>query len=353
MKSKIKLALIYGGKGLERDISVKGAENFIRHVDDDLFTVIPVFIAPDGRWMTIKKNGTSIVRRLPSEGELTETASPINLGNRGALITQDGELVEIDAAFPLLHGDYGEDGTVQGALESAGIPLIGCETSASALCCDKIYTKAIAEHLEIPTAKWIAAIGMSTREAQSKAESKIGFPLFIKPARLGSSFGAAAVRRGKDFADSYENAARLGSGRVLIERLVETDAELECVGYTQKSKLIFTKIGCIRYNADFYDYDTKYNGAGTTTVGISDELESKYGDILRSYSKKLADFIGIRGLCRFDFFLDRCGNLLFNEINTMPGFTESSLCPTLIGDDSGELVKALSEIIVSSVGEKR
>ena len=344
MSEKLKLALIYGGKGLEREVSAVGARNLLPYLND--FETLPIFINEKGLWL-IAKNSSESGERMPDQAADTERVSPLSLDGGGGFTDGNGVIVPIDVAFPLLHGDFGEDGSVQGALESAGIPHFGCKAAESGLCHDKIYTKIIAESLGIPTAQWFPAIGLSAKEAEERIEESLGFPVFVKPARLGSSFGASPVKRREDFKAIYEKAKELGGGRVLVERLVDVISELECVYLKTKSKELFTRIGEIRCSSDFYDYDTKYKSRDGAEVIALSPLEEKHGKTVRTYSERLKRLIGIRDLSRFDFFLDSSGRILFNEINTVPGFTPSSLCPALIeasGEDLGRsLYSAISK----------
>ena len=343
MNKRTRLALIYGGMGLESEISVIGAKNLYRYVKD-VFEVVPIFVDKNGVWLT-KVEITKEYSELPESSELTLAVTPINLGKRGCLISCEGEILPIDVAFPLLHGDFGEDGSIQGSLETANIPYFGCKPAESGLCYDKIYTKILADSLGIPTAKWISAIDTSTDEARRKAESEIGYPMFVKPARLGSSFGACPVKDSKGFESAYATAKKLGSGRVLIEKLVNVSSELECVYFKAKNKELFTKIGEIKYESDFYDYDTKYKFSSSASVIPDSVLDDDHGDKIREYSKRLRELIGIRDLARFDFFLDSTGKILFNEINTIPGFTDKSLAPELIKSSFDDLETVLSSAL--------
>ena len=341
MKDKLNLLLIYGGRGLEAEISAVGAENLFPYLISSL-DVIPVFIDKKGTWLTARERPKD---RLPFTSELTKVISPVSNSMGKGILYEDGSFEKTDIALPLLHGDFGEDGSIQGMLETLGIPFFGCKAVESCVCYDKIYAKLIAKYLKIPTVKWISATDLSFEDAERMAQSSIGYPMFIKPARLGSSFGASVVKNKSDFQKSYEKAKELGGGKVLIEELVKIEAELECVYFGSKSKELFTKIGDIRYKSDFYDYDAKYKSEGTALVSALSPYEERFGDILRSYSKKLKDFIGIRDLARFDFFLDREGRLFFNEINTVPGFTKSSLAPRLIEISGEDLKKSFEQLL--------
>ena len=352
MNKKIDLALIYGGRGLERNVSVKSAENLVRRLDDGLFSLLAVFIDECGRWVIASDKYTSPSEGLPTPSGSGIAVAPFKTAVGGGFITESGGLISVDAALPVLHGDFGEDGSVQGALVSAGIPIVGCSVEASALGSDKIYTKAVAEYLKIPTSPWIPAVDLPAKCALIRAEESLGYPMFIKPARLGSSFGAGAVRCREDFDKIYSKASILGCGRVLIERMIPVAAELECLYFSAEGKRYFTNIGEITYSSDFYDYDTKYGNGSSASISPRSAREGIYGERIREYSERIRELVGIEGLCRFDYFLDGDGGLFFNEINTMPGFTSHSLSPLLIEETGISLTEALSSLIREAVGRK-
>ncbi|MBQ8322159.1 MAG: D-alanine--D-alanine ligase [Clostridia bacterium] len=334
-ETKTNVALIFGGRGQEHNISVKSAKFIYPLIDRDLFRVYPVLISKTGRWL------------LCGECDLLPKREVYPAITRcgGALVAKD-ELIPIGCAFPVLHGDFGEDGTVTGALESAGIKYVGPGVRAGAITSDKIYTKIVAEHLGIPTAKWVCGKGEATSElidtVRERAEAAFGYPMFIKPSRLGSSIGASVARSRRDFATSYKKAAELCDGVVIVEELVDIDFELECAYFGTKSKQIFTNPGQIKSGSDFYDYESKYvlNTASVSAEGVSRDIAER----INGYARRLCGFLEIRHLSRFDFFLTKSKDILFNEINTIPGFTEISLYPKLIslaGISGRELVNTL------------
>ena len=240
---------------------------------------------------------------------------------------------------------------MQGALECVGIPFVGCPTLPSAICYDKATTKAVAESLSIPTVPWRLLTAADIRSAKKEAESFMKYPFFLKPSGLGSSFGAAVIENAPDFDKSSERAYDLGGGRVLIEELVDIDAELECGYFATKCAELFTNVGEIRCNEGFYDYDTKYisDSAKTSSIApVSDEMNGR----IKEFSRELGERIGIRGIARFDYFLTRDGRLLFNEINTIPGFTDTSLYPKMLEASGLDVKEALTELITDAIGER-
>ena len=334
MKSITKntVALIFGGRGYEHDVSVEGAKFVFPLIDRSRYKALPIYIKKSGEW-TIPKGGVSASpEEIVTEKVDLEVVHP-TFAKRVGGISYGDKFIPIRCAFPLLHGDYGEDGVIAGVLKNSNIPFIGCDVEAGALCSDKAYTKIVAEHLGIPTAKWTLGYGStiaSARRAKERAEKLFSYPMFIKPCGLGSSVGASPVRSESEFDVAYLKAARLGCGRVLIEELISIEKELECAYFATKGKELFTNLGQISCNSSFYDYSEKYSNASSARVDATSDATEKITEKIKEYSKLLTDIIGIRDIARIDYFLTRDGEIIFNEINTMPGFTGGSLYPRLL-----------------------
>ena len=324
-----KIALIYGGEGFEHEISVMSAENLYNLIDGEIYEVIKVKIEKNGQWYLCAERGKKEVK-IPTFPARIE-------GSSGFLVKN--KILPIDCIVPCLHGNMGEDGVIQGALTAAGIKYVGQDVYASAFTADKAFTKLAAEHLKIPTARFITLSKKTSEEAKIKAEGEIGYPMFIKPARLGSSLGAKPILNSDEFCEAYENALKYDD-RVMIEELVSYEYELEC-GYFNGN---ISAGGKILSDGAFYDFDAKYKK--NTRVEVSTGKDGIAESIAAEYSKRLADFIGIRHLARIDFFVTRGGEVLFNEINAFPGMTASSLYPKLtvdIGCREGEFINLLIE----------
>ena len=333
MKEKLlpTVALIFGGRGHERDVSTKGAEYVFPLIDDAVYRKIPIFIEKNGAWLIPALRDISACPRALADGVIPSTeCAPAYLNSSPGLLTE-GEFIPLAAAFPLLHGDFGEDGTVQGALENAKIPFVGCDVQASAISRDKAFVKTIAKHLGIPTARWLYLIGKFDESMIKDAESEIGYPAFVKPARLGSSVGASPAKNRAELDVALRRALAVGSGRAIVEKLVDVESELECGYFFAKDKELFTNIGKISYTSNFYDYETKYKNSCATLRTNADVTERERNKI-REYSSALVRMLGISGMSRIDFFRTSDGRILFNEINTIPGFTESSLYPRLLSE---------------------
>lgn len=306
-EKKPTVAVIFGGRGKERSVSLKGKDYLISLIDRDKYDLKPICIEEDGRW---NLDGEEI---LLCEG--------------GFYQPERRENIRINCAFPLLHGDFGEDGVVQGALECHNIPYVGCDTSAGAVCRDKSFVKIIAKSLEIPTLPFVSLFrGEGLDYAVRRAEEKLNYPMFIKPARLGSSIGASAARSQRELVSALRLAFSL-SERAVAEPYLSDKRELEC-GYLQvKGKEIFTNPGEIKIKG-VYGYDEKYL-SGDTELSIRANIGYEICEDVREYSRRLVRALGVRDLSRVDFFLSG-DDLYLNEINTMPGFTEGSLYPKLI-----------------------
>lgn len=337
------LAFIYGGRGLEREVSLLGADFLLPIIEKCGYGCIPVYITEDGRW-TVLRHGNEFLR--PDKYEGGESAGLINLGGRGGLCL-GGECIVINCAFPLLHGDFGEDGSVQGALETASIPYVGEGILNSVLCLDKAACRALGDRLSLPGAKWISPpLGISPDGAADLAGSSLCYPMFIKPRSLGSSIGACAALSREELISAYKGASDNQRRRVIIEEQVNIACELEIGVIHSKGKYIFTKIGKITNGRGFYSYHDKYSTDSPASVESVCDIDPEIEGRIVEYARSLALALDLRSIARMDFFLDKRGEIYFNEINTMPGFTASSLFPRLFSD-IGISPSELVEILIS------
>lgn len=330
---KTTVALIWGGCGKEHDVSCMGYPYVLALLKKVGYTVISVYIDRQSRWYIVK-NG----RRTPT--------FPIMLSGKCGLYTEK-EIVEIDVALPLLHGDRGESGEIQGLLDAAGIKYVGADVPCGALCLDKSHCKCVADTLGIPSAKWQSfSRPISPRDALKLCLEKFPFPMFIKPRRLGSSVGAYVARNEEEFIHSFERTSQIENRFIMVEELIESKRELECAFYSAKGTTFITRPGEILLDG-FYGYDEKYKG--NTQTDISAKIDTDTWQMLQKYSLILADEIGLRHLARIDFFLTDKG-LLFNEINTLPGFTHESLYPKMIEAAGIPPEIALKDFIEDALG---
>ena len=322
------IALLFGGRGAEHEISLAGHRTLRRLIDREKYRITDIFIDKSGDFYIDNTDGEKYpvfpVKRLGKSGFL---------GSSG--------LIEVDAVFPLLHGDFGEDGRVQGLLECASLPFIGEGTRVGAITADKAATKAIAERLGIPVASYtVHRLSESASEAEKRASSTLGYPMFIKPTGLGSSIGASAAESRDEFIRAYSEAVSLGD--VMAESLVPDKRELECAFLYYRGELVVSRPSEILCRGT-YGYKEKYR-LKTKTRTVAD-VPKEISDTAREYSLALAKEIGIFSLARIDFFLSG-KTLIFNEINTLPGLTESSMYLKMLkneGYNEPDVIDALIE----------
>ena len=333
---KKRILLLAGGQSGEHEVSLMSARSVLAALPRDRFDVTPVAISKQGRW-------------LPP----TDTRQALESGAAGT----GGDLVlhrvasaeGYDAVFPLLHGPMGEDGTVQGLLTLAGIPFVGSGVLGSAVSMDKVMTKQVLASAGIPQVEWRLAV---RREWQSDADSvrsraaELGFPLFVKPANLGSSVGISKVQGAQELDAALDLAFSLDRRVILEAMTAHKPRELE-VGVLGNDSPIASPVGELRFASEFYDYETKYT-EGRASVHIPAPIPDEVAGRLRELALSAFKALDCAGLARVDFFyLEESGELLLNEVNTMPGFTQTSMYPKLFeaaGLGYSELVTRLVEL---------
>ena len=340
---KLNIALLFGGKGEEHAVSCRSAAAVLSHLNNEKYTVIPIGIDRCGDFFFYSGDRERIGRAdFRSDDAHLKKTFPIRLGSHSGFLS-DGHILPIDAALPILHGRGGEDGEIQGLLSAAGIPFAGCDAVASAVCFDKAYAKAVARSLGIPTARGVTLpenLPLSEAYARVCATLPAYASWFIKPTRQGSSFGASVARDKTEFAKGYDLARVYG--KVLVEEYVEKTAELEVAMLEGEGKLLFAGPGRIACEAPLYSYEEKYQNASVAAVDFSDASVS---DRILSYAARLSEALSLRGLARLDFFLTPEGQICFNEVNTLPGLTETSLYPRL-WEAQGLSFSALLDILI-------
>lgn len=320
-KKAVRVGLIYGGMGHESEVSLKGKEHILPLINSDRYEIIPIFIDKNGVWHTDNE--------------------PTVLCIKGIFCPESGRCTHLDCAFPLLHGDHGEDGSVQGALECALIPYVGCRVWSAAVCRDKALVKTVARALGIPTLPHITLLRAEGVDyAMRQIEKQIGYPAFIKPTCLGSSVGVGFADSGEALREAVERVFAL-SDRAIAEPFIAEKRELECAYLGAGGRELFTAPGEILHRGT-YRYEDKYL-SGEVGLAVRADISAEVREDVREYSRRLVRALGVRDLCRVDFFLTDSG-LYLNEINTMPGFTEGSLYAKMVtayGMSEGELIEKL------------
>jgi D-alanine-D-alanine ligase len=324
---KLRVALLAGGRSSEHEISLASARSVLEALDPDRYETTTVAIGRDGRW-ALEGPSNSLL-----QGSVGETL-PVLADSRPA-----EALAAVDVALPILHGPFGEDGTVQGLLELAGIPYVGAGVAASALCMDKDLFKAVLRDRGIPVARNV------TLRLGDGIQNPFGFPVFVKPARLGSSVGISKAHDEAEL-EAAVALARRHDEKVLVEELL-TGTEVECgVLGNLRPPPIASVVGEIVPHAEWYDYAAKYDEGGSDIVvpaRISDESAG------RVQALAVDSFIATEceGMARVDFFVREDGEVIVNEINTIPGFTSTSVYARLFeasGIPYGELLDRLIQL---------
>lgn len=324
----MKIAVIYGGISTEHDVSIKSAKNVINNIDTNKYDVTPILIAKDGSWY---KNGKLLKNIIE-------------------------ELKKVDVVFPILHGKFGEDGTVQGMLEMHKIPYVGCNVLASSICMDKIYTKIILDKAKIKQANYIyikdeniyvddefEELELENDRIVELVEKKLGYPVFIKPSRSGSSIGIKKARNAQELIAGIQKAAEFDS-KILVEEYID-GRELECAILNGKA----IEVGEIVPGDDFYSYEAKYNNKESMVI-VPAEIKTEIRNKIKYLAEKAFNVVDGTGLARIDFFLDdKTDELYINEINTMPGFTEISMYPKLCEAGNIKYKDLISNLIESAV----
>ena len=354
--AKKRIVVMYGGKADEHSISCISAASALRALDTDKFEAIPVGITKDGKWIVNGENplGWSLDEGLPTVEKTPgakDVVLEVALGQDGFFAREDdGTLTpfgHVDAVFPVLHGPYGEDGTIQGLFEMMGVPYVGCGVLASAACMDKHYTKVLLAAAGIPVAPGITLDARSFDKASEfktdadaimaqVSEAGLQYPLFVKPSRAGSSFGVTKVEHEGDAAELaaavYE--ASRHDWRILEEQGIDA-REIECAVLCPKAgeapqaswpgEIVLDK----RAEGDdqFYDFDSKYMDAAASHVEVPANLPEETLNLVRETAKKAFVAVDGAGLSRVDTFVTKDGKVMVNEINTMPGFTSISMYP--------------------------
>ena len=346
---KINVCILFGGISPEHKVSLRSAESVLNNIDKEKYTVLPVGITPEGKWILF---GGSDYSMLPagtwdSHPDNREAAiSPVR--GQGLLCFEEGSVTtrKIDVAFPVMHGENCEDGAMQGLLQLAGIPYVGPHVAASAVSMDKTLTKLVVDHAGVPQAAWQLVRRsdlIHRKEAMPDLlESRFDYPMFVKPAGTGSSVGVSKAANREALAKALGDAAKFDD-KVLVEEFIH-GREIE-VAVMGNENPVASICGEIDSGADFYDYDAKYI-TDTSTAYIPARIPEDVQEAVREQAVKVYSAIGCQGMSRVDFFVTFEGNrVVFNEINTLPGFTSISMYPKLFAASGIPYSQLIDELL--------
>jgi D-alanine-D-alanine ligase len=351
---RLRVGILFGGRSGEHEVSLASAASVIRGLDPDKYEAVPIGITKEGHWLVGAGAQKMLPEVLKGGQRVMMTADPTD----AALVPLDrgGGGQRLDVVFPVMHGTFGEDGTIQGLLDLAGLPFVGAGVLGSAVAMDKDVAKKLLQAAKIPVVPWIA-IHRADWERNSKdvrraVEKKFKYPVFVKPATLGSSVGMTKVHSRAELAPALNLAAEFAM-KILVERaMVAREIELSVLG---NSDPIASIPGEVVPHREFYDYTAKYLEEGTQLL-IPAKLKSVQIKKLQSLAVVAFRALELSGMARVDFFVEKRGGKIFlNEVNTIPGFTSISMYPKLweaSGIPFRELIDRLIELAFEQQREK-
>lgn len=345
--NKKTVAVLFGGQSSEHEVSCISATTIISNINTEKYEVRMIGITKDGRWLKVDKV-EDITSGEWKNSKVTAVISP-DTAQKGIIYMEDGTITteKIDVIFPAMHGLYGEDGTIQGLFELAHIPYVGCGVLASSVSMDKLYTKIIVDTLHIRQAQYVPVLKHQLSDMDAvvaRVEEKLSYPVFVKPSNAGSSQGVSKAHDRAELVAALELAVK-HDRKILVEETI-VGREIECAVLGGK-EVKASGVGEILAAADFYDYEAKYNNPDSKTV-ISPELPDGVTEQIRQAAVEIFRAVDGFGLSRVDFFVEKDTNeVVFNEINTLPGFTSISMYPMLWaeqGIEKPELIETLIEM---------
>lgn len=331
--SKTTVAVLFGGCSTEHEVSRVSAASVIQNIPGNKYDVVMLGITKDGRWLLFSGDPAKLPDGSWESDPQNRTAliSP-DRSVHGILAQTDGgfETIPVDVVFPVLHGKNGEDGTVQGLLQLADLPFVGCSALVSAVCMDKAITNSLLETAGIPQAHYLWFFTDNYRtgadKIRKKIESRLGYPVFVKPANSGSSVGVSKVTKPEELDAAIQRAGKEDIKIVVEEAIVGQEVECAVLGLSRPEA---SGVGEIASGAEFYDYDDKYK-TGAAKLFIPAHIPEETAATVRENALRAYRMLGCSGLARVDFFVRKSdGAVLLNELNTLPGFTGISMYPKL------------------------
>jgi D-alanine-D-alanine ligase len=320
MSKKINVGILFGGRSAEHAVSILSARNVISSLDPKKFSAILVYISKDGRWCELSRfEGLELnPKRYISSGVTSKKAKYKNFN----LVFE-----KIDVLFPVLHGPFGEDGTVQGLAKILNIPCVGSGVLGSAIGMDKDVMKRLLREAEIPIANFISLTRSSPLLKFYEVKKKLGLPFFVKPANMGSSIGIGRVETEDDFKTCVEDAFKFDKKIIFEEKIIGREIECSVIGNESPQASLPGEV--INTKHKFYDYQAKYNDNEGVELVFPAKLTKKEVATIQAVALKTYQTLEAEGMARVDMFLQKNGQVIVNEINTIPGFTKFSMYPKL------------------------
>jgi len=350
-----KVGILFGGKSAEHEISLLSAKNIYEAIDRTKFEPVLIGIDKTGRWLLNDASKYLLNADNPSLIKLNPDGKTVSLRpeSSGLLSAEGGANINLDVVFPILHGPFGEDGTIQGFLKLADIPFVGPGVLGSAVGMDKDVMKRLLRDAEIPIGNFLTIKSHEYIPSFTLITSALGCPFFVKPANMGSSVGINKVRTEVEYIAAVKDAF-LYDSKILIEEFIP-GREIECAVLGNEEPI--TSIpGEIIPSHEFYSYNAKYLDENGALLEIPAKLDDKTAKRIQQLAVKVFQTLCCEGLSRVDFFLKQNGEIIVNEINTMPGFTKISMYPKMWGETGisyTDLITRLIELAISRFEKER
>ena len=354
---KIKVAVLFGGQSSEHSVSELSVTNVLSQMDTDKFEPYMVGITTEGKWY-LYEGEIKDIRECGWEksDKITPAfiAPDASMGGLVVMREKGIEILPIDVCYPVLHGKWGEDGTIQGLCALAKLPCVGPDMLSSAICMDKTIAKVMFKYLNIPQADWVTVYKRDLKEPSmriAEIEGKLGYPVFVKPANAGSSVGIAKAKNREDLMKALEVAAE-HDDKILVEEFIKGH-EVESAPLGNGDRIFVPMPGEVISANEFYDFEAKYQIE--STIRIPADLKPEVADLVRMYAKKIFAGIGLSGQSRIDFFVTDDDRVLINEVNTLPGFTDISMYPKMLekgGVPQKELITNLIELALDKFADE-
>ena len=347
------VAVLFGGRSSEYDVSLSSASGVLANINYEKYNVIRVGITREGAFWLFEDDNALIAKNEWMKGKVYPISLDLTDGCLSAERETGTEKIRVDVVLPVIHGKFCEDGTLQGLFAVAGIPVVGCDCESSAVCMDKAVTKAIVNaETGVRQEKAVVIKQTDVKNAadlapyRTRCEEELGYPMFVKPCRAGSSVGVTKVKTPEKFAAAVFAALR-EDAKVLVEEAI-TGVEVEVAVLEEHGEYTVAHPAEIDSgSAEFYDYETKYISDASSYYLPARLSEEKMNEV-RTYAEQIFKALECRGLSRVDFFHTPDGEFVFNEINTLPGFTPISMYPKMMvneGISYGEVIDRLIESV--------
>ncbi len=345
------VCVIFGGESSEYEVSCRSACFIIDNLDEEKYDIVTLGITKEGGWYLYSGPTENIMNYtwVDDENNRSCIISP-DKNTKGLVVLGDNGTfqIDVDVYFPVLHGKNGEDGTIQGIFKMSGVPYVGCATLASAVTMDKAVTHSLLNSANIEQAHYLwffrDKYDAEPEKIINRIVARLNFPVFVKPANAGSSVGVSKVDSAEGLDAAIKKAAKEDIKVVVEEGIVGQEVECAVLG---NRDAVASTVGEIGASAEFYDYDDKYN-SGTSVTYIPAHLSEEKIDEVRSIAVRAYKILGCAGLSRVDFFVQKDGKVILNEINTLPGFTSISMYPKLWAASGKDAKTLIDELIATA-----